>query len=272
MSSAWARGARARRAHKPSVQSTLTKSAKQEATSRSVRITLCPLPYPLSDTTHSDYEYYLSQQILPPIERLCEPIEGTDRARLAQCLGTPPHAFLPLPADSPRRTGPEQVPQHDRRRVRGPPLRLARLAHVRHRALQGRGAVRRALPRVRRARRVRAARGPRGTSPFPSTHRPPTLTTAHTELAADVRGRGVPELPRAARRGERAGAARGADPRARRAVLRGLDGVRRPDVRAPHAHDGRVRPAVPAPGVPGHGRVRGASLPIPLSRRGVRSG
>ncbi|TFY64658.1 hypothetical protein EVJ58_g2476 [Rhodofomes roseus] len=34
-----------------------------------------------------DYEYYLSQQILPPIERLCDPIEGTDRARLAECLG-----------------------------------------------------------------------------------------------------------------------------------------------------------------------------------------
>ncbi|KAH9933419.1 ribonuclease H-like domain-containing protein [Fomitopsis serialis] len=35
----------------------------------------------------TDYEYYLSQQILPPVERLCEPIEGTDRARLAECLG-----------------------------------------------------------------------------------------------------------------------------------------------------------------------------------------
>ena len=35
----------------------------------------------------ADYEYYLSQQVLPPIERLCEPIEGTDRARLAECLG-----------------------------------------------------------------------------------------------------------------------------------------------------------------------------------------
>ncbi|KAK7051399.1 DNA-directed DNA polymerase alpha catalytic subunit pol1 [Paramarasmius palmivorus] len=33
-----------------------------------------------------DYEYYLSQQVLPPVERLCEPIEGTDRARLAECL------------------------------------------------------------------------------------------------------------------------------------------------------------------------------------------
>lgn len=36
---------------------------------------------------HTDYEFYLSQQILPPIERLCEPIEGTDRTRLAECLG-----------------------------------------------------------------------------------------------------------------------------------------------------------------------------------------
>ena len=35
-----------------------------------------------------DYDHYLSHQILPPIERLCEPIEGTDRARLAECLGT----------------------------------------------------------------------------------------------------------------------------------------------------------------------------------------
>ena len=34
-----------------------------------------------------DYDYYLSNQLLPPIERLCEPIEGTDRSRLAECLG-----------------------------------------------------------------------------------------------------------------------------------------------------------------------------------------
>ena len=32
----------------------------------------------------------MSQQVLPPIERLCEPIEGTDRARLAECLGRVP--------------------------------------------------------------------------------------------------------------------------------------------------------------------------------------
>ncbi|KAG9017950.1 DNA-directed DNA polymerase alpha catalytic subunit pol1 [Tulasnella sp. 427] len=34
-----------------------------------------------------DFEYYLSQQVLPPVERLCDPIEGTDRARIAECLG-----------------------------------------------------------------------------------------------------------------------------------------------------------------------------------------
>lgn len=38
-------------------------------------------------TVLSDYDHYLSHQVLPPIERLCEPIEGTDRARLAECLG-----------------------------------------------------------------------------------------------------------------------------------------------------------------------------------------
>ncbi|KAL4066177.1 hypothetical protein J3A83DRAFT_4433487 [Scleroderma citrinum] len=40
-----------------------------------------------------DYEHYLSNQILPPIERLCEPIEGTDRARLAECLGLDPGRY-----------------------------------------------------------------------------------------------------------------------------------------------------------------------------------
>ena len=41
----------------------------------------------------ADYEHYLSQQILPPIERLCDPIEGTDRARLADCLGLDPNRY-----------------------------------------------------------------------------------------------------------------------------------------------------------------------------------
>jgi DNA polymerase alpha subunit A len=34
-----------------------------------------------------DFQHYLSQQVLPPVERLCDPIEGTDRSRLAECLG-----------------------------------------------------------------------------------------------------------------------------------------------------------------------------------------
>ncbi|KAH9821499.1 hypothetical protein DFH28DRAFT_1078854 [Melampsora americana] len=47
-----------------------------------------------SDSTWKiDYDYYLSLQILPPIERLCEPIEGTDRSRLAECLGLDPSRF-----------------------------------------------------------------------------------------------------------------------------------------------------------------------------------
>ena len=40
-----------------------------------------------------DYKHYLSLQILPPIERLAENIEGTDRARLAECLGLDAHAY-----------------------------------------------------------------------------------------------------------------------------------------------------------------------------------
>ncbi len=34
-----------------------------------------------------DYEWYLSTQILPPISRLCEPIEGTSPAIISECLG-----------------------------------------------------------------------------------------------------------------------------------------------------------------------------------------
>ena len=34
-----------------------------------------------------DYDFYLDSQVLQPILRLCENIEGTERARLAECLG-----------------------------------------------------------------------------------------------------------------------------------------------------------------------------------------
>ncbi|KAJ3221314.1 DNA-directed DNA polymerase alpha catalytic subunit pol1 [Clydaea vesicula] len=40
------------------------------------------------DTTLKiDYEWYLSNQIHPPVVRLCEPIEETDSRRIADCLG-----------------------------------------------------------------------------------------------------------------------------------------------------------------------------------------
>lgn len=48
-----------------------------------------------------DYKHYLSLQIMPPIERICESIEGTDRSRLAACLGLDAHAYAaPSAADS----------------------------------------------------------------------------------------------------------------------------------------------------------------------------
>jgi DNA polymerase alpha subunit A len=34
-----------------------------------------------------DIDYYLHKQILPPVERLCAPISGTDVTQLADCLG-----------------------------------------------------------------------------------------------------------------------------------------------------------------------------------------
>lgn len=47
----------------------------------------------VSDISCVDFEHYLSQQILPPIERLCEPLQGTDRSRLAECLGLDPSKY-----------------------------------------------------------------------------------------------------------------------------------------------------------------------------------
>lgn len=55
--------------------------------------------YPASDVTRADSEltidfnYYLAHQILPPLERLCAPIEGTDRTRIAECLGLDPSRY-----------------------------------------------------------------------------------------------------------------------------------------------------------------------------------
>lgn len=40
-----------------------------------------------------DYDLYLDGQVLQPVLRLCENIEGTDRARLAECLGLDPTRY-----------------------------------------------------------------------------------------------------------------------------------------------------------------------------------
>ncbi|QRW17152.1 DNA polymerase family B [Rhizoctonia solani] len=64
-----------------------------------------------------DFEYYIAQQILPPVERLCDPIEGTDRARLAECLGLDPSRFqvsVGVIDDDPYRTLDSQIPDKER--------------------------------------------------------------------------------------------------------------------------------------------------------------
>ena len=39
---------------------------------------------------HIDIEWYLKQQVLPTVNRLCEPIDGMHTAQLAECLGLDP--------------------------------------------------------------------------------------------------------------------------------------------------------------------------------------
>ncbi|PVD18466.1 hypothetical protein C0Q70_21015 [Pomacea canaliculata] len=46
-----------------------------------------------SDTLKIDIHYYLAQQIHPVVSRLCDPIEGTDAAHLAECLGLDPAGY-----------------------------------------------------------------------------------------------------------------------------------------------------------------------------------
>ncbi|BGP09423.1 DNA-directed DNA polymerase alpha catalytic subunit pol1 [Rhodotorula toruloides] len=54
-------------------------------------------------TLKIDFEVYLSTQVLPPIERLCEHIEGTEKARLAECLGLDAMRFKSTSLDVPER-------------------------------------------------------------------------------------------------------------------------------------------------------------------------
>ena len=35
----------------------------------------------------TDVKYYLANQVHPVVSRLCDPIDGTDAAHIAQCLG-----------------------------------------------------------------------------------------------------------------------------------------------------------------------------------------
>ena len=46
-----------------------------------------------SETLKVDTQYYLAQQIHPVVSRLCEPLDGTDGSRIAQCLGLDPNKF-----------------------------------------------------------------------------------------------------------------------------------------------------------------------------------
>lgn len=41
---------------------------------------------PWRETT-TDVKYYLANQVHPVVSRLCDPIDGTDAAHIAQCLG-----------------------------------------------------------------------------------------------------------------------------------------------------------------------------------------
>ncbi|KAJ8920671.1 hypothetical protein NQ315_004810 [Exocentrus adspersus] len=46
-----------------------------------------------SETLKIDVQYYLAQQIHPVVTRICEPIEGTDLFRIAECLGLDTSSF-----------------------------------------------------------------------------------------------------------------------------------------------------------------------------------
>ena len=46
-----------------------------------------------SDSLKIDLNYYLAQQLHPVVSRLCDPLEGTDASRIAQCLGLDPEQY-----------------------------------------------------------------------------------------------------------------------------------------------------------------------------------
>lgn len=40
-----------------------------------------------------DIQYYLAHQLHPVVSRLCDPLDGTDSSRIAQCLGLDPEQY-----------------------------------------------------------------------------------------------------------------------------------------------------------------------------------
>jgi len=50
-------------------------------------VVCCSVGAHLSLFRTTDLDWYLKQQVHPPVSRLCEPIEGTDIAQIADCLG-----------------------------------------------------------------------------------------------------------------------------------------------------------------------------------------
>ena len=46
-----------------------------------------PEEVPKRNHLHIDTKYYLAHQVHPVVSRLCDPIEGTDAAHIADCLG-----------------------------------------------------------------------------------------------------------------------------------------------------------------------------------------
>ncbi|XP_031555098.1 DNA polymerase alpha catalytic subunit-like [Actinia tenebrosa] len=52
-----------------------------------------PDEFQKSDTLRIDNKYYLASQVHPVVSRLCDPIEGTDASRIAQCLGLDPSGY-----------------------------------------------------------------------------------------------------------------------------------------------------------------------------------
>lgn len=68
-------------------QSTISDENLDPSNTSSTALQVTPPPSPPPQKLTIDYEWYLSNQILPPISRLCEPIEGTSAAILSEKLG-----------------------------------------------------------------------------------------------------------------------------------------------------------------------------------------